>query len=927
MSEAVSSPSRRETNSLPTSSWTPCAAGLSMIEAHGGCYIGDVVGLGKTFIGAELLRQLRMSYPNDGPPLILCPARLKPMWEVFNERFALGAEVVSHSMIAAPVGAEFDEELGRYVDAARPGHGVVLEQTYPNRGPVLVDEAHNFRNINQRSRGLASYLESGEHKVILLSATPQNLGPMDIYRQLRLFLHDTEHDLNIEPVSLESYFHNAQLWLAYHAEYENYQAEYSAWQASGSKGAPPLPPDKPSVPMADITQALGPVFIRRRRKDIRDLYGDTALVDGKPVRFPEPILDNVEYRLDKVYAKAGPFHELQARLAEHKAARYRATEYINEGAKSKPEYRDLFRAGDRIARLMDVLLLKRLESSIEAFRSTLRSLMASNRNFRQSLDAGFVPIGGTATRLLAGQSFDVDDLLEVLRQEEQRRQQAGAARDKLVHGATDFDTDRWTLDLDSDHDVLNDILGRVEDIGPEDDDKLRALRDFLARPEVQAGKALIFSEAETTVEYLYRELNPDGRQADIARLTGSTSHDAERIVKRFSPTWNLGARESLPGPEIRVLLATDIVSEGQNLQDCACVLNYDLHWNPVRLIQRFGRVDRIGTGHEVINLHNMWPDVAVDEGLSLTERLNRRIQSFHDIIGLDSKLLSEAERLNASAMYRIYDGKTLPEIDDGLDEVAANQRAITLLQRIQEDDPDLWHIITDLPDGIRSALSARTEQAAPSSESYAQNVLRLEGSQAPLITPARMASVSSPFDDPRQGETLVLLSAGGVRSCYAVGGGLEPRAISPAQIIAAAECKPDTPTQPLPADTNERVMAAFGAFSADFQRRLGRARRPRDTRTRRYVSRQLGIATREAGEDAGLLRRIETLRQIFLGEVSPQVESALSEIRNMGLAGSALVNRLEALRERYRLNPPDAADQPRPVEPQVIRIVCSDGIV
>ena len=111
------------------------------------------------------------------------------------------------------------------------------------------------------------------------------------------------------------------------------------------------------------------------------------------------------------------------------------------------------------------------------------------------------------------------------------------------------------------------------------------------------------------------------------------------------------------------------------------MLNYDLHWNPVRLIQRFGRIDRIGTKHEVINLHNMWPDVAVDAELSLTNRLHRRIQSFHDLIGLDSKLLSDAERLNAKAMYRIYEGKKLPEIDDGLDEVAANQRAITLLQR------------------------------------------------------------------------------------------------------------------------------------------------------------------------------------------------------------------------------------------------------
>ena len=398
-------------------------------------------------------------------------------------------------------------------------------------------------------------------------------------------------------------------------------------------------------------------------------------------------------------------------------------------------------------------------------------------------------------------------------------------------------------------------------------------------------------------------------------------------MKRFSPTWNLGPRESLPGTEIRVLLATDIVSEGQNLQDCARVLNYDLHWNPVRLIQRFGRVDRIGTEHEVINLHNMWPDVEVDAELSLTQRLHRRIQSFHDLIGLDSKLLSDAERLNANAMYRIYRDQKLPDTDDGLDEVAANQRAITLLQRIQDDDPELWETITNLPDGIRSALRAEASQSEEPDESYAQNVLAIEGAQVPLVSPTILASIRSPFDDPRKGETLVLLSAGGVRSCYAVDSDLQPRPISPAQLIAAAECGPDTPAEQLPPDTNERVMAAFEAFRTDFQQRLGRARRPRDSRARRYVSRHLSMAMREAGEDDAAMRRIEVLRRIFLGEVSPQIENALGEIRNLRLDGSVLLTRLEALRERYRLNPPDDSDRSQTQEPQVIRIVCSDGLV
>ena len=333
-------------------------------------------------------------------------------------------------------------------------------------------------------------------------------------------------------------------------------------------------------------------------------------------------------------------------------------------------------------------------------------------------------------------------------------------------------------------------------------------------PRCGAGKLLLFSEAETTIDYLYRELNPDGRDPTIAHLTGSAGSQAENIVKRFSPKWNLREGERVPGPEIRVLLATDVVSEGQNLQDCARVLNYDLHWNPVRLIQRFGRVDRIGTEHTEINLHNMWPDVEVDAELELTDRLARRIQSVHDLIGLDSKLLSETERLNFDAMYRIYGRKELPELDDGLDEVAVNQRAVALLQRIQTDDPDLWQTITDLPDGIRAALRVRAKQDGEDDERYIQNPLAVEGAQAPLMSPSNPRSNASPFDDPRQDETLVLLGAGGAHGCYAVGSDLAPRAVSPAQLIDAAACNRDTPAEPLPADTNERVMATFATFQS-----------------------------------------------------------------------------------------------------------------
>ena len=921
-----------------------------IIEEFGGCYIGDVVGLGKTYVGAGLLRELKFRYPNDDPPLIICPAGLKPMWERFNELFALGAEVVSQSVITSTSGPEFDEELEEYVDAPALGQGVILRDAYPHRGAVLVDEAHNFRNDGiRRSRGLREYLESGDHKIILMSATPQNLGPMDTYNQLRLFLDDTEHGLPIEPLSLSSYMKNAELWRNYRTEDESYKAEMAEYEREKQRGrtiTPPLvKPKPPSVPEAQMESVLSPVFIRRRRRDIREVYGDTAMVNDSVVRFPTPELDNLTYRLDKVYAKAGSLSDIQALLSRHKGVRYLAMQYIEEEAREYPQYRDLFRARDRIANLMKALLFKRLESSIAAFRSTLESLMRSNRNFRRALDEGYVPIGQTATNLLNSPSFDPDQTLLRLENEERRRREAGAPRSDLVHPIGDFDITRWKDDLDADHAVLAEAHRRIADISPDDDDKLRALRNFLSRPDVQSGKVLLFSEAETTVNYLYEQLNPNGDDSEIARLSGSNRGQAADIVSRFSPNSNL-SRRGRNDTQIRILLATDVVSEGQNLQDCARVINYDLHWNPVRLIQRFGRVDRIGTVHEVIRLHNLWPDTEVDAQISLTERLNRRIQSFHDFIGLDSKLLSESERLNEGAMYRIYAEKQLPDEDDVLDEVSVNQRAIALLQRIQDTDPDLWQTIENLPDGIRSALWHRgAERAGDAADSTTQTYAR-GGEQlglARMITPMQAAAQATPavgeeqlalaqasmpdtvasfFDPPNAGETLVLLAADDVKNCYAVGSDLQPRTITPAQLLAAAQCGPDTPRLPLPSDTNERVTAAFNTFTRDLSRRIGSNRRSSDNRTRRYLNREL----RTVAENSAEAERVRVLRRIFLGGLPQQVERTLDEVRRLDVRGDALLARLDALRERYRLTPATEMERAA-LQPRVIRTVCSDGLL
>ena len=612
------------------------------------------------------------------------------------------------------------------------------------------------------------------------------------------------------------------------------------------------------------------------------------------------------------------------------AYRYRATDYLTQEAARREEYRDLLRAKGRIAGLMRALLLKRLESSIAAFRSTLNALIGSNRNFKQALEEGYVPIGSTATRILAGADFDAEELLETLQQEEQRRQERGLRRATLVHSTDDFEVIRWLDDLVADYETLSEIRDRIADIDAEDDDKLHSLQRFLNDPETEDGKVLIFSESETTIDYLHEQLNPDGQSIDIAKLSGSVGRDrAANIVRRFSPKSNFVENGRLRAGEIRILLATDVVSEGQNLQDCARVLNYDLHWNPVRLIQRFGRVDRIGSTHSDIYLHNMWPDLDVDEDLALTERLNNRIQMFHDLIGLDSRLLSDSERLNNADMYRIYAGNEMPELNDELDEASAGQRAQALLQRVQREDSELWQTVIDLPDGLRSALKvhvAPDEAEEERNDQFIQAPMGIEGGQMPMGLPVAADVEPSPFDAPGAGETLVLLASGDLKGCYAVADDLRPRQITPAQFVTAAECLPDTLRESLPAKTNERVMAAVKVFQGDAARRLGSMRRRRDTRNRRYLSRQLHIAMEQATADGGDTAQIDILRRIFLGDLPASVESHLTEIRSLQLTGSAMLTRLRALRERYRLNPRDESAQPSPTQ-QVIRVVCSDGLV
>ena len=829
--------------------------GLDIIAEHGGCYIGDVVGLGKTYIGAKILEQLKRRHPRAGNPLIICPASLRPMWREVNQIYQLGADIVSQSSIAAPAEAEWDEEQEDWVFNAESGRGRSLSQQYPHNGPVLIDEAHHFRNsATNRYRGVKNYLQDGDHPVILLSATPQNLSPMDIYHQVSAFMDDDDHGLPLEPPNLQRYFR------AHSKDAANSEAARRA-----------------------IQRALTPVFIRRRRRDIVEIYGDSAAVNGEPVRFPAPKLDNLAYRLDQVYAAAGGAAALFELLKQHKGARYQPPDYLKPAHWDDRRYDALKRSRGRIAGLIKTLTLKRLESSVHAFRCTLDTLIKSNENFRATLANGYVPTGRLATRLLNDPDCDPDRMLDDLADDEAESGRHNA------HPASHFNVRRWRADMKSDCDLLAAIRDSIDGIGAPDDDKLSRLRAFLDTLAAGNEKVLVFSESRDTVEYLYRELNPGGENPEIAMLTSRSGDRQADIIARFSPASNQASRRDILERPIRILLATDVVSEGQNLQDCNRVVNYDLHWNPVKLIQRFGRVDRIGAVADTVYLHNMWPDAGVDETLSLTDRVGERIRSFHNVIGADSPVLSPDEKLNTEAMYRIYAQGELPddETDDPLAAGAATQNNIALLQRIRDDDPDLYAGAANLPDGIRAAV----------------------------IAP----------QGPHKGKTIVMLARGRSRAGYAVGDDLQPVPIEPDEFLALAQCDPHTPSRRLPANTNERVMAAYHAFRSIPPARLIDA--PRRTENQRYINRELNRARGEANGDADYRGTVERMRRIYANrDYSATVDAAIAAMRREHIAGRELTLRLDRLAELYALRPTRETETAGAELPPPVRIVCSDGL-
>jgi superfamily II DNA or RNA helicase len=790
---------------------------IRMAQDYGGVFVADVVGLGKTYIGMAMLRHF---YETQGArPLIICPASLLDWWEESREDFGVDARVLSMGLL---------QERG--VDLLR-------DRKYRDRDPVLIDESHNFRyNNTQRYRALQPYLLG--KTAILLTATPRNNTEWDIYHQIKLFHHADRTDIPIQPPDLRSFF-----------------KEVEAGQRR-------------------LDELLRFLLIRRPRSHIKKYYPKST-INGKPIRFPDRELENIEYSIEETYEGAAVYSRLRELMGDLDYCKYGLGDYVVPSKRSVDPYLDLQTAGRNLRGLMRIMLFKRFESSVEAFRRSLERLVDLHQNFLRALDEGIVPAGEEAQRLLY--ESDIDDEIQL-------SEQLGELRElSSKYSIEDFNVPGLQFGIDHDLGLLREMLKLVEPIGPEQDDKLQALKSRLRAKPVKGQKVLIFSQYADTTEYLYQNLKDEFPQ--VAEVD-STTKNRRTIMGRFAPIANRYRMKKREEP-ITILITTDVLSEGQNLQDCNIVINYDLHWNPVRLIQRIGRIDRLASEHETVWAYNFLPESELERQLGLHEKLRRRIQEIHDTIGEDAPILDKTERLNPEAMYAIYTGDM--EALEGLEEeqeLFGFNEAEELIRQLEAEKPEYLELVKNLPDGVRSAKASQDAKGA-----------------------------------------FVFCQAGGYQELYLTPPDGELQATDIARAVDAIKCDPDEETKRVPRAHNRLASEARRQFDEEVKARL--AQRDYTHRLRvgqTYAVQHLRLAFQKADtpDDKEL---INLLDRIVRQPLSEPVITELNKIRRAGVSGEPLIERLQELVSRYKLT--RLLEQPEepeePAEPS--RIICSEALV
>jgi superfamily II DNA or RNA helicase len=657
------------------------------LNKRGGVIIGDVVGLGKTITATALAKIFEDDFFLE--TLIICPPNLKTMWEGYVHDYSLRAKVISKDSVQTKL-----KDLRRF-------------------RLVIIDESHNFRNDEgAKYRAIKEYLEENESKVILLSATPYNKSYLDLSNQLRLFIID-DKDLGISP---EQYIDSIGGQVQFSARHtETFIRSIKAFEKSG---------------FADDWRELMRLYlVRRTRSFIKANYAETdtttdrkflTFADGTKSYFP----DRVPKRVDYVFNPDDP-KDWYARLYSAKVVdrintlqlpRYGLKEYLNDQPvvkASKEEeviMQNLSRAGKRLMGFCRTNLFKRLESSGYSFLLSLSRHILRNYLFVYAAQNKLpFPVGKNISQNLDDFLEDSDPEgdgelnkhLNLIIDENKYLQKAKELYELFTNDdykkrfdwiRSEFFTPALQQSLISDSSEILKILQQNKDWNPEEDRQLNALHKLLTETHAD-NKVLIFTQFADTAIYLSEQL----KKRDLTHIESVTgnSDNPTALAHRFSPHSN--QKGNIGNQELRIMIATDVLSEGQNLQDAHIVINYDLPWAIIRLIQRAGRVDRIGQKAEKIICYSFLPEDGIENIIHLRSRLTGRIKQNAEVVGSDETFF-DGDPVNLADLYNEKAGILDGEDDDT--EVDLASYAYQIWKNATDTNPELNKIIPDLPNVI-----------------------------------------------------------------------------------------------------------------------------------------------------------------------------------------------------------------------------------
>ena len=603
---------------------------INKLETYNGCILADSVGLGKTFTALAVVKYYEL---RNKSVLVLCPKKLADNWRNYNSNLTTNIfakdrfnyDVLCHTDLSRTSGESFGMPLNRV--------------NWGNYDLVVIDESHNFRNNDvykdretRYQKLMNKVIRAGvKTKVLMLSATPVNNRFGDLRNQLALAYEGESDALGKHlktNTSVEEIFRRAQ-------------KAFNAWSD--------LPPEQRTAASIlkaldfDFFELLDSVTIARSRKHIQTFYDTTDIGHfperRKPLSFHCPITERQDVAdLNEIFSQLSVLKlSVYAPISYILPSRLRKYEELYdtqvEGGKGKLRQADRERS---LQALMTTNLLKRLESSVAAFRLTLASLSGNITRTLEAIDA-FESSGNAAQvgdYLDDIDAFDGDD-------ESFSGLDEFTVGKKVQISLADMDLPSWRHDLAADLALIDNLLESMRQVAPADDSKLQHLikliNDKIDQPLNPGNrKVLIFTAFADTANYLYDNLAPMAlkRGLHVGKVTGSDApkstlrkgYDFQSLLTLFSPRSKEKAivLPDEPG-ELDILIGTDCISEGQNLQDCDFLINYDIHWNPVRIIQRFGRIDRIGSPNQQIQLVNYWPDISLDEYINLKERVENRM--------------------------------------------------------------------------------------------------------------------------------------------------------------------------------------------------------------------------------------------------------------------------------------------------------------